>query len=102
MYRLVFAVIWTTLTLLLALFATDGMEPWERKLIFLFPAFGLVFTVLSWMHWRRRSSLRTEVVGGATVYVWIDFCGRERRSETDPRPDWDAEDGDGDGDGGGD
>jgi hypothetical protein len=102
MYRLVFALIWTAGTLVLALVATGGMTTWERALIYLFPAFGLMFTALSWLHWRRGQSLRTEVENGVTIYVWIDFRGRECRSTEDPRPDWDDADGDGDGDGGGD
>ena len=48
----------------------------------------------------RRRSLRRDDGGG---YVWIEIDGTPRRSDTDPRDKWDAEDGsDGDGDGGGD
>jgi len=103
MFRLVFAVIWTAGTLMLALAVTAELKPWERALIYLFPAFGLMFTALSWLHWRRGQSLRTEVENGVTIYVWIDFKGQECRSDRDPRPDWDDADGDSDGgDGGGD
>lgn len=99
MFRLVFAVIWTAGTLVLALSVKAG-TPWEQGVMYLLPAFGLWFTVTSWLHWRRGQSLRTEVENGVTIYVWIDFRGQECRSERDPRPDWD--DADGDGDGGGD
>jgi hypothetical protein len=47
---------------------------------------------------RRRDSLRREDGGG---YVWIELDGSRRRSDTDPRDQWDkddADDSDGDGD----
>jgi uncharacterized membrane-anchored protein YitT (DUF2179 family) len=103
MARLIFAVLWTLLTAAILLgggFA--GSSQGERLIFALFPIFGLFFTWLSWLHLRRSRSLRTEIVGGVTVYVWIDFNGREERSTADPRPEWDAGDGDGDsGDGAG-
>lgn len=97
MGRFVFATLWTAVTLALAVAFGGELEGWERAVFMLFPAFGAVFMWVTWRELRRRSSLRTEVVGGVTVYVWIDLDGRERRSQTDPRPDWDDAEGDGDG-----
>ncbi|MEM6973270.1 MAG: hypothetical protein AAF577_10745 [Pseudomonadota bacterium] len=69
-------------------------------LVHLFPLFGLIFMWVTWPYWRRRRSLRIEETGGVTVYIWIELDGSERRSETDPREEWDSSEGDSDGDGG--
>jgi hypothetical protein len=102
MFRLVFALLWTLGTLVLALATGDQVQGFELAMLYAFPVFGAGFTWMSWLHVRRRRSLRTEVEAGASVYVWIDLNGRECRSREDPRPGWDDADGDGDGDGGGD
>jgi hypothetical protein len=101
MFRFAFVTLWTGLALALTISVYDESDDIQRAALVLFTAFGAVFMLVTWRQWRRRRSLRTEVVGGATVYVWIDVDGRERRSGDDPRPGWDASDGDGDGDGGG-
>jgi len=77
------------------------LAPLERAVFMIFPISGVVFTWISWLHLRRRRSLRMETIGAVTFYVWIDLDGTERREMKDPREDWDS-DGDGDGDGGGD
>jgi uncharacterized membrane protein len=102
MFRFAFVTLWTGLALAMTLAVQDEADAFQRAFLILFTGFGAVFMVVTWRQWRRRRSLRTEVEGGVTVYVWIDLDGRERRSTDDPRPDWDAADGDGDGDGGGD
>jgi len=99
MGRLIFAIAWTALTASFALFnTTPDLDGGDRAVFIALPIFGAIFTVFIWLDWRRRRSLRTEIVGGVTVYVWTDLAGRECRSERDPTPDWG--DGDGDGDGG--
>ena len=101
MFRLVFAIIWTAV-ILGALLIGAGRDGFERAILGLMLAAGLLFVWHSWRDLRRRRSVRTEREGDATVYVWTEFDGTERRSDRDPRPDWDAADGDGGGgDGGG-
>ena len=91
----------TGLALALTVSVYDESDDLQRALLILFTAFGGIFMLVRWREWRRRRSLRTEVENGATVYVWIDVDGRERRSGDDPRPGWDASsDGDGDSSGG--
>lgn len=101
MARLIFAIFWTVLTTGILLRADLGdLNPLERLVLVALPLVGLFLVWSSWLYLRRARSLRTEIVGGTTVYVWTDFNGREERSTKDPRDDWDS-DGDGDGDGGG-
>lgn len=99
MFKMVFSVLWTVGTFYLVTQTTGDAQPWERSLSFALPLFGLLAGWVSYTHWRRRRSLRTEVENGATIYIWTELGGRECRSTQDPRPDWDADD-DGDGDGG--
>ncbi len=100
MFRFAFTTLWTALPLAMLLSVLDETDALQRAVFLVFIGFGAIFMLVTWRQWRRRRSLRTEVEGGVSVYVWIDLDGRERRSTADPRPDWDAADGDGDGDGG--
>jgi uncharacterized membrane protein len=97
MFHFAFVTLWTGLALVATLAVHDEADNLQRTVLILFTGFGAVLILVTWRQWRRRSSLRTEVEGGVTVYVWVDLDGRERRSTDDPRPDWDAADGDGDG-----
>jgi cyanate permease len=99
MFRFAFVTFWTAMVLALTLSVQDEVEDWERAVLVMLPAFGALFMLVTWRQWRRRRSLRTEVENGATIYVWTDVDGRERRSGDDPRPGWDASD-EADGDGG--
>jgi len=101
MSALLFSIFWTVGSTVLIVATFDQMADWERALAVLFPAFGLVFVHASWVHWRRRRSLRVEQCDGTAVYVWIELDGRERRATKDPREDWNSDGGDGGGDGGG-
>jgi len=63
-------------------------------------AFMMLFD--AWAAYRRRSSLHQREDG---VYVWIEWHGGQRCSDTDPSEpggEWDSDSDDGDGDGGGD
>ena len=101
MYPLIFSILWTGVSAFLILSSLDQLAPWERGIALFFPLFGLFAIHVSWVHWRRRRSLRVEEDGGATWYVWIEIDGSLRRSKKDPRDDWDSDGGDGDGDGDG-
>ena len=90
------------MTTALAIAFRNELGGFERAILFAFPVFGAFFTYVSWLHWRRYRSVRTEMVNGAVVYIWIELNGSETRSAKDPRPEWDAADGDSDGDSSGD
>ena len=64
----------------------------SRFLMVIAPLVGVLFVWDSLRRRRRGRSLRCEDVAGRRVYVWTDLDGVERRSATDPRPEWDAED----------
>jgi hypothetical protein len=103
MFPLIFSILWTVASTVIIATNFEGLSPFERALAVLFPLFGLFAVRTSWLHWRRRSSLRIQENDGATWYVWIELDGSERRSTRDPRDDWDSDSGgDGSGDGGGD
>jgi hypothetical protein len=97
MYALVFSVLWTVVSAFLIVTNIEDLDGWERGVALLFPLFGLFAIHASWLHWRRRRSLRIEQRDGMALYVWIELDGRECRSTKDPRDDWDGGDGDGDG-----
>ncbi|MEM9901856.1 MAG: hypothetical protein AAF865_10935 [Pseudomonadota bacterium] len=101
MVRFAFTVIWTLLVVGLALATFGEADSVTRAFLSAFALFGILGIYLSWPHARRERSLRKEKDGEVELFVWIELDGNERRSTTDPRPEWDA-DGDGDGDGGGD
>jgi len=102
MGQLIFAIVWTGIMIFIVAFGgLSGTAPLERALFMLLPIFGVALIWHSWKRLRRWRSLRTETVGGVSVYVWIETDGSECRSTRDPRPDWEDDDGDGDGDGGG-
>ena len=102
MYPLIFAVLWTVLSMTLIVAGFDQIQAWERSVALIFPLAGCLFIHHAWRRLRRQRSLRIEVDRGVALYVWIDLDGTERRATTDPRDDWDGDGGDGDGDGGGD
>ncbi|MEM9756484.1 MAG: hypothetical protein AAF914_10850 [Pseudomonadota bacterium] len=102
MARLVISLIWTVVVGALFFAAMQEASRWERGILLLFLAFGLLAIWREYRALRRRQSLRIETENGTTVYVWIELNGTLCRSTEDPRPEWDAADGDGDGDGGGD
>ncbi|WP_136442182.1 hypothetical protein [Pacificoceanicola onchidii] len=92
--HIVFSIVYTCGSVLIVLWAfigqTEGPVELIRFLSFFFVAGGLYALWLSVRRYKRRQSLRTQKTEFGIEFVWIDFDGSERRSSTDPTPQWDA------------
>jgi len=97
MHTLVFSIIWTVLAAIGAWFITyqpdwQNQEAFVKILFTGMPFAGLLFIWDSLRKLRRSRSVRCETIGKETVYVWTELNGFEKRSNVDPRIEWDQED----------
>lgn len=93
MKSLTFSIFWTILAAAFV-YALHFEADFQResaafKLVFkLMPLVGLVFIWDSWRKYRRFRSVRCERGEEGAIFIWTELSGAERRSTTDPRPQW--------------
>ncbi len=93
MYTLGFGIIWTILTaiLVIAFSRQDDFQAQStlfKVIMTLMPFAG--FLVI-WDGYRKLKRFRSVRVEDGT-FIWTELDGTERRSPTDPRPEWDRKD----------
>lgn len=97
MHTFIFGVAWTVIAAALAV-ALRLQPEWAqqtqfyRVIVTIMPFAGLLVVRDGMRRVRRYRSVRAEHLPSGPIFVWTDFDGTERRDETDPRPQWDAED----------
>lgn len=99
MYTLGFSTIWTVLATLFVLFFDPDPGPEYQRheyigkvILTAMPFVGLLFICDSLRKLHRFRSVRCETIDGEAVYVWTELNGSKKRSNVDPRIQWDKED----------